>query len=187
MGMLALSACALGFVLVVTGKLTLDTGVGRRTGTLGPQVIRIAAPRDAVFDLIGVPYRAKNPPRSLRDKVEVLDRGVDLVLAAHRTRVGALTAVTVETVTFDHPGQIAFRLLRGPVPAVTERFLLREIDGGRATELTYEGEMGTDGWALGAMWGHVVARQWERAVERTLASLKAVAEEAETRRASRGR
>ena len=46
---------------------------------------------------------------------------------------GRLTATTVETVTFDRPRRVAFRLVRGPVPHVTEEFMLSEHDGG--TEL----------------------------------------------------
>jgi hypothetical protein len=175
------------FVLVATGRLTLDTGLGRRTRPLGPQVVRIRAPRETVFDLVAVPYLSKNPPRALREKVEVLDPGADLVLAAHRTKAGGLTAVTVETVSFDRPERIGFRLVRGPVPFVVEGFTLREVDGGAATELEYTGEMGTDGWALGALWGRVVARHWERAVETSLEGLKASAEATAERRASRAR
>jgi len=80
----------------------------------------------------------------------VLERGSDLVLAAHRTPVGRrLTAVTVETVRFTPPERIDFRLLRGPVPHVVEYFELVDEPGG-TTRVEYRGELGTDGWALGA-------------------------------------
>lgn len=183
----AVMAVGVTFVLVATGRLTLDTGLGRRTRPLGPQVVRIRAPRETVFDLIAVPYLAKNPPRALREKVQILDHGTDLVLAAHRTKAGGLTAVTVETVSFNRPERIGFRLVRGPVPFVVERFTLHEVDDGATTELRYVGEMGTDGWALGAVWGRFVARLWERTVEKSLEGLKASAEAAAERRAPRGR
>jgi hypothetical protein len=51
-------------------------------------------------------------------KLRVLDRGTDMVLAEHYTPVhhGRLTAATLETVTFDRPHRIGFRLVCGPVP-----------------------------------------------------------------------
>lgn len=165
-----------GMLLVARGALTLDTGWGRRTRALGPQVVRIAASRQLVFKLVAAPYGI-DPPRAFREKIEVLDRGRDMVLAAHRTKIGRLTAVTVETVTFAAPERIGFRLVRGPVPFVVEQFDLRELEGGTLTELEYTGELGTDGWALGAAWGARVACRWEDAVARSLAELKSAAED----------
>lgn len=71
-----------GMLLIATGTLTLDTGWGRRSRALGPQVVRIAAPRQLVFELVAAPYGI-DPPRAFREKIEVLDRGRDMVLAAH--------------------------------------------------------------------------------------------------------
>jgi hypothetical protein len=160
--------------LIASGALTLDTGWGRRTRPHGPQVVRIAAPRQLVFAMASAPY-ATDPPRAFRDKVEVLERGSDMLLAAHRTRVGRLTTVTVETVAFASPERIHFRLVRGPVPFVAEQFIVRDL-AGTATEIEYTGELGTDGWAIGAIWGTLVARRWERAVAQSLAELKSAAE-----------
>lgn len=67
--------------------------------------------------------------------------------------------------------------MRGPVPFVVEQFVLRELEGGTLTELEYTGELGTDGWALGAAWGARVARRWEDVVARSLAELKSAAED----------
>jgi hypothetical protein len=86
-----------------------------------------------------------------------------MVLAAHRTTVGSgLTAVTVETVTFDPRNRMGFRLLRGPVPHVMEAFIFEEAAGG--TRLTYTGVLGTDLWRLGQAWSGLVARGWMHAV-----------------------
>jgi hypothetical protein len=60
--------------------------------------------------------------------------------------------VTVETVRFTRPERVDFRLVRGPVPHVVESFMLSEHDAG--TRLVYEGELGTDLWALGQRWGN---------------------------------
>ena len=180
-----LALLVLGYVLTASGRLTTDTGWGRRVRPLGPQTVRIEAPRERVFDLVGVPYLSANPPSELRAKVEVLERGVDMVLAAHRTKAGPFTTITVETVTFARPERIGFRLVRGPVPFVAEQFLLRDVDGGSTTELEYAGELGTDGWALGAAWGKVVARLWERAVAHALEGLKTSAEQMAARARNR--
>jgi hypothetical protein len=82
----------------------------------------------------------------------------------------------VETVRFDRPRRVDFRLVRGPVPYVVESFLLTaEGDG---TLLAYTGELGTDLWSLGGRWGERVATIWEATVQ---ASLEAVKHEAERR------
>ena len=169
-----------------TGRMAwVDAGRGRRVRPLGPRVVRIEAPRETVFDVIAVPYLSANPPRELREKIEVLERGTDMVVAAHRTKVGRVTVTTVESVAFARPDEIRFRLLRGPVPYVAEQFELREAARGAATELAYTGELGTRlGW-LGARWGDLVAHYWERAVDAALASVKRSAEAAAARSAGR--
>ncbi|WP_406442373.1 hypothetical protein OHB00_39900 [Streptomyces sp. NBC_00631] len=108
----------------------------------------------------------------MREKLNVLERGSDLVLAEHFTPIagGRLTAVTVETVRFTRPERIDFRLVRGPVPQVTESFVLGEHGSG--TRLMYEGELGTDLRRAGAWWGEKVAVRWEAAVAGSLASAK---------------
>ena len=164
-----------GYRLLASGALTLDVGVGRRTRPLGPRTWTIAAPRETVFDVLSAPYQEKTT-RALREKVEVWERGSDMVLAAHHTAVRGRVTTTVETVRFDRPERIEFRLVRGPVPHVSESFVLRETDGG--TELTWEGELGTDLGPLGGWWGALVARSWELAVE---SSIRAAATEAERR------
>lgn len=173
---------AAGYAGLVTGALTLDTGVGRRTRPLGPQVVDIEAPRESVFEVIEQPYLGRST-RAMREKVRVLERGADMVLAAHFTPVagGRLTTTTVETVRFTRPGRIDFRLVRGPVPHVTETFELSEHGPGR-TRLEYGGELGADGGALGERWGALVARSWEEAVARTLDAVRREAEH----RAGRG-
>jgi hypothetical protein len=179
---LALVAVAVAYVLLLEGKLTIDTGWGRRVRPLGPRTLTIGAPRDVVFGLIAVPYLDPRPPRALRDKVEVVERAEGMVLAAHRTRTGRLTTVTLEAVAFEPPQEVSFNLVRGPVPYVRERFVLRELDDGTATELAYEGELGTDGWALGAWWGTVVAARWEAVVAVAMEELKVAAEAEAARR-----
>lgn len=98
-----------------------------------------------------------------------------MALAAHHTPVGlGVKAVTVEDVTFDPPARVGFRLVRGPVPLVTETFDLAKVSEG--TRLTYRGELGTDLWRVGQAWGDVVARSWIRAVQESLRAIKAESE-----------
>jgi hypothetical protein len=167
---------ALGYKLTVEGSLTLDTGWGRRMRALGCPAVDVLAPRDVVFDVLAAPYGERRP-RALAEKVEVLERGSDMVLAAHRTQLGGgRVATTVETVRFTRPARIDFRLVRGPVPHVAESFLLTDREDG--TRIEYRGELGTDLWGAGQWWGDRVAAVWEATV---LASLAAAKQEAERR------
>jgi hypothetical protein len=159
----------------VSGAVTIDSGVGRRVRELGPVTWEIAADRETVFEVIASPYLGKTP-RSIRDHLDVWERGTDMVLAAHHTKVKCGVTSTVETVHFERPDRINFRLVRGPVPHVREAFVLEAAEKG--STLTWEGELGTDYGALGALWGDVVARSWEEAVR---SSMKAVVLEAERR------
>jgi hypothetical protein len=145
----------------------------------------MAAPREVVFDVIAEPYLGR-APRALADKLRVLERGGDMVLAAHFTPLGGrlgLVAQTVETVRFARPERVDFRLVRGPVPHVVEAFVLTEQAGGAGTRLAYDGEIGADLWRAGQYWCEVVARRWEQTVAASLAAVKAEAERRATRAA----
>jgi hypothetical protein len=160
--------------LLASGQLTLDTGIGRTVRPLGPIAVAMAAPRETVFDVIAAPYLGRTP-RALAEEIEVLERASDMVLAAHRTPVGGgLVATTVETVRFDRPETIDFRLVRGPVPHVVERFTLHPDEA--ATRLEYTGELGADFWALGRWWADQVATRWEATVRGSLDRIKTEAE-----------
>lgn len=158
--------------LLVEGALTLDVSIGRRMQPLGPVAWKIAAPRKLVFELIEESYR--RTPRAMQDKLQVWERGADMVLAAHVTHVGRHKVTTVETVRFQEPESIHFRLVRGPVPHVSEVFELTETDG--ITTLTWTGALGTDFGAIGERWGTLVARSWHRAVEQSINAVRAEAE-----------
>ena len=161
--------------LYASGAVTIDSGVGRRVRELGPVTWEIAADRETVFEVIASPYLGKTP-RSMKDHLDVWERGTDMVLAAHYTKAKCGVTTTVETVQFERPERINFRLVRGPVPHVRESFVLEVTENGSI--LTWAGELGTDYGALGALWGDVVARSWERAVR---SSMKAIISEAESR------
>lgn len=159
--------------LVATGAVTIDLGIGRSVRPLGPVTWTIAAPPELVFDVIVGPYLGRTP-RALRAKLEIWERGTDMALAAHFTPTPIGKATTVETVRFERPSRIDFRLLRGPVPHVAESFVLDPVEGD--TELTWSGELGTDFWALGRWWGHKVATIWEATVRAALENVQAEAE-----------
>jgi hypothetical protein len=168
-------AAGLIYYLVVTGKLAIDTGWGRRVRPLGPFGAEVAAPVGTVFEVIAAPYLGRTP-RALASELRVIERGADMVLAEHYTPVygGRLTATTLETVTFDRPHRVSFRLVRGPVPHVAEEFTLTERNG--VTALAYSGELGTDFGSAGQWWGNQVAKAWEAKVRASLASIQAEAE-----------
>lgn len=174
-----------GYVLTVRGALTLDLNVGRTLRPLGPLHLHIAADPETVFDVIAAPYLGKTP-RAMERKLDVLERGTDMVLAAHYTPVaGGLTATTVETVRFQRPSVISFNLVRGPVPHVRETFQLDPAEGG--TQFTYSGEIGADGWALGRWWAAIVAGPWEHTVQTSMDGIKAEAERITTAKGARSR
>lgn len=175
----ALAAMSTGYVLVVRGALTLDLDLGRRTRPLGPITRTIAAPPETVFDVVAGPYLGRTP-RALQDKVRVLERGTDMVLAAHFTTSGRLTTTTVETVRFERPHRVSFRVVRGPVPHVLETYELHDAPAG--TEFVYTGELGADLWQLGQWWADRVAAPWERAVAHSLDQITAEAERRARRR-----
>ncbi|MET8681735.1 SRPBCC family protein [Streptomyces sp. NPDC004647] len=171
----AAAVVAGGYAGLVSGALALDVGLGRRFRPLGPQMLDIAAPRHLVFDVIAQPYLGR-ATQAIREKVQVLERGSDMVLAAHYTPLGSgrFKAVTVETVRFTRPERVDFRLVRGPVPHVVEAFVLTEQAAG--THLVYEGELATDLWRAGTWWGAKVAARWEATVAASLVSVKTEAE-----------
>jgi hypothetical protein len=159
--------------LLARGSITIDLDLGRRLQPLGPLVQTIRAPREVVFDVIASPYLGKTP-RALADKLQVWERGSDMVLAAHHTQVKCGTTTTLETVRFQRPDRIDFRLVRGPVPHLSESFQLLPAESG--TELHWEGELGTDLWRLGSWWSGTVAKAWTRAVARSMSEIGAEAE-----------
>jgi len=85
-------------------------------------------------------------------------------------------ATALETVRCQRPDRIGFRFVRGPVPHLVESFLVTSNDG--QTGLRWEGEFGTDRWAVGEWWGERVARSWTGVVH---GSLREVGGEAECR------
>jgi hypothetical protein len=176
---IAASALAFGLLkvyrLLASGALTLDLGIGRRLQPLGPLLETIGGPPDVVFDMIAAPYLGRTP-RALADKLEVWEQASDMVLAAHFTQVRCGITTTLETVRFQRPDRIDFRLVRGPVPHLVESFLFTPTATG--TELRWQGELGADLWGVGEWWGRRVARAWTRVVQM---SMRDIASEADRR------
>lgn len=183
---LLVAIVVLGVVTLVrlmrVGKLTLDTGWGRTVHPLGPIVLDVAAPRDLVFEQISAAYLGRTP-QGLREHLEVVDRGVDLVLARHWSSTRFTKAQTLETVGFEPPARVRFRHVRGPVPHAVEEFVLTESETG--TTFEYRGEIGLDFWWFGSF----AARRWVRPVwEATVReSMESTKQGAEQRAAARAR
>jgi hypothetical protein len=159
--------------LMAQGALVLDTGIGRRLRPLGPIRLDIAATPETVFDVVAQPYLGRTP-RAMSAKLDVWERGSDMVLAAHHTQTRWLSTTTVETVRFEPPTRVTFRLVRGPVPHVTETFVLEPNETG--TTFEYRGELGTDFWAVGSRWADLVAEKWEETVRDSLDGIRTEAE-----------
>jgi uncharacterized protein YndB with AHSA1/START domain len=178
LGALLIALTAGMFLLLAMGRLHLDLGWGRSLHQLGPITIRIAAPRELVFEIIAAPYLGRAPAGS---GIEVVARGDRLVVAAHHTKVHFYTARTVEALEFEPPARVAFRHLTGPVPHAVEEFALEEVSDG--TELRYAGELGIDFFVLGRIAGRYWVRpQWERVVREHLNDLRERAEQIANRR-----
>jgi Polyketide cyclase / dehydrase and lipid transport len=183
LGLLLVGGVAGGFLLLAMGRLHLDLGWGRSIHELGPIEIRVAAPRDLVFEMLREPYLGHTPRAS---GIEVLARGEDLAVAVHHTKVHFYTARTVEVLEFDPPARVGFRHLTGPVPHAVEEFTLE--GGGGSTRIRYSGEIGIDYFILGRIAGRRwVPPQWERTVRAHLEDVKERAElRAERHRAREG-
>lgn len=167
----------------LVGGLTIDLGWGRTVHPLGPIHVAIQAPRGIVFDVVSSPYLGR-ARRGLGDRLEVVDRGTDLVVAKHSTRLSLFTSSTVESVRFETPERISFRLLRGLAPSVAEAFTFEETDAG--TVMSYRGELAMDFWILGHVSGRFLVKPtWEKVVRRHLGEVKAMSEERARRRKDR--
>jgi len=162
---------------IASAKRRHDTSAGRFQQQLGPITVEIAAPPAVVFDVIAAPYLDKTP-RAMADKLRVLDRGSNLVVADHYTPIlgGKFIVTTRETVYFEPPTRVTFRLLSGPVAAVDEEYVLAATDSG--TTFTYQGTLASNLPILGAWWARTNARTWTAVVR---ASIEEIAAEA-TRR-----
>jgi hypothetical protein len=147
---------------------------GRCRQPLGPIRLVMAAPPEVVFDVIAAPYLGKTP-RAIADKLQVIDRGSDLAVADHYTPIlgGRFIVTTRETVAFQPPHRIGFRLLQGPVAAVEEEYLLQPAEAG--TAFTYQGSLASDLPVLGGWWARVNARTWTDVVRQSLDDIAAEA------------
>jgi hypothetical protein len=173
LGALLIAGATGMFLLLAMGRLWLDLGWGRSVHALGPITVRIAAPRDLVFEVVSAPYTGRAPRGS---GIEVIAKSDALVVATHHTKVHFYTARTVEVVELEPPGRVGFRHLTGPVPYAVEQFVLEESDGD--TEIHYSGEVGIDFFVLGRVAARYWVRpQWERTVREHLEDLKDRAEQ----------
>jgi hypothetical protein len=147
----------------------------------------VNAPRELVWQQFSSTYLG-SIPRGMRDDLAVVERGSDLVVAWHRSHMGPYSAETVEAVGFEEPERIRFRHLRGPVPYAVEEFRFDEVDD-ETTLLTYDGEIGLDGWYAGRLAArYAVVPVWMGIVnEHVESTIEAVEKRAEARRRRAGR
>jgi len=86
-----LGVLVVGFVWSARGILTLDTGWHVRRTRSGRSRCSSMHARGRLRADLGV-YLGRTPAE-FRGKLEVLERGTDMVLAAHRTRAARITSV----------------------------------------------------------------------------------------------
>ena len=139
LGVLVVAGWAGAFLLLAMGRLSLDLGWAGSVHPLGPITIRIAAPRELVFEIIEAPYRAgplgRLGNRGARGKRPTRRRSAShhrpLLCRAHH---GGRSSSSRRAGWASH--------LTGPVPHAVEQFTLTDSAG--ATELRYGGEIGID-------------------------------------------
>lgn len=159
---------------IASAKRRHDASAGRFQQPLGPITVEIPAPPQVVFDVIAAPYLGKTP-RAMSDKLRVLDRGSNLVVADHYTPIlrGKFIVTTRETVYFESPTRVKFRLLSGPVATVDEEYLLDATDSG--AKFTYQGTLTSNLPILGAWWARTNARAWTAVVRTSIEEIAAEA------------
>jgi hypothetical protein len=62
------------YIGLVTGRLTIDLGLGRRTRLLGPRHLDIAASRETVYAVAAAPYAAGRTPHDRRIRFDSCHR-----------------------------------------------------------------------------------------------------------------
>ena len=85
---------------------------------------------------------------------------------------------TRETVTFQPPKRIAFRLLAGPVAGVEEEYLLEPVEDG--TRFTYRGTLWSNLIIGASVWARMNARAWTQVVQDSVSDIAAEAERRST-------
>ncbi|MBM3945758.1 MAG: hypothetical protein FJ317_09800 [SAR202 cluster bacterium] len=102
---------------------------------LASRTIRIAAPRDFVFQVI-IALATGNLAGG--EGVRVRSRTSNTVTSEFHSRGGFRTYVTVHKVAFEPPGHVEFTQVEGPLHSDHGEVTLRETGG--ATELEFKGE-----------------------------------------------
>ena len=105
---------------------------------LAKQKVRIAAPRELVFQMLSAIGKG-NLPGAEGESSSVVERDGDNIVAEFVTVSGKRTYRTLENVVLYPPERITYSHLQGPLTSSDEEFLLQEVEGG--TELSYHGEI----------------------------------------------
>lgn len=155
------------------GRIPFDIGVGRTVVRLSPRTVLVRARRPMLFEMLRSAGQARGVRH--RDRVEVLERSGDLIVARLRTDTGRGVTSSVEAARFFPGERVTYRHLLGPFPYALEEFVLREVPGG--TELEHRGEFAVDLWWLGRLAARLyIKRAYERLVDEHMAAIKEAAE-----------
>ena len=125
--------------------------------------------------MIAEPYLGR-APRVPAEKLRVLERGSDMVLAAHFTPLGGgwgWSPRRWRRSGSPGPSGSTSAWSAGWFPRLWRPCAQR---AGGWTRLAYHGEIGADLWGTGQCWCALVARRWEQTVAASLAAVKAEAQ-----------
>ncbi len=99
----------------------------------------------------------------------------DCAIVEFRTKIMGREVRTLEEVRFIPPDRITYRLLRGPLPAVNEEFMIKPSDAG--TRLQYSGSyVAHSPWPRTLFDRLVVPRLYRKAVWASMLGIKRAAE-----------
>jgi hypothetical protein len=137
--------------------------------------VRIRAPRELVYQVMSSFGRGGLDWEN-GESSRVIQRSGDELTVEFKTRAGGLTITTIERVTLEAPGRIAFEHIKGPFQQAREEFVLSEVEGGM--ELEHRGEfvwfrLPVVGWLAGQL---LIKRAFERVIEHHVERIKAASE-----------
>ena len=143
---------------------------------LKPHTIRIAAPRELVFQMMSHFGRGRLPGDN-NESSRIISRDGNTLVVEFQTKTMSVTYTTVEEVILYPPERIAFKHLSGPLHYAREEFTFEDVNGAQ-TDLTHSGEFV---WNIIPMFGWLggiayVRPIFQRTLTKHMAQVKAAAE-----------
>lgn len=158
------------------GRIPFDVGLGRSVIRLEPRSVHVRARRPMLFGMLTALGKGGATGVRERDRVEVLEKTDELIVAEWWTDTGRGVTRSVEAIRLYPEERITFRHLRGSFPAANEEFRLEEVETG--TILHHRAEFAIDLGPIGRLAARLYLKpSFERLVDEHMASIKRAAEE----------